>query len=137
MKQSPYRPHSKSRTVLWSIWALALLVFCMGSEGCTTGEVDLEARIQRIEASLLPGPGIVIQGRPWPQASLTERMEAYRVPGVSIAVFRDFQVEWAKGYGTLLIAARSTQRDRRRNWRQATLAGTGSRKCGTYCAASS
>ena len=28
-------------------------------------------------------------------------MEAYSVPGFSIAVFRDFQVEWAKGYGVL------------------------------------
>jgi CubicO group peptidase (beta-lactamase class C family) len=33
--------------------------------------------------------------------SLAERMEYYKVPGVSIAVINDYQVEWAKGYGVL------------------------------------
>jgi CubicO group peptidase (beta-lactamase class C family) len=33
--------------------------------------------------------------------SLTERMKHYNVPGVSLAVINDYQVEWAKGYGVL------------------------------------
>jgi len=32
---------------------------------------------------------------------LTERMEYYRVPGVSIAVINDNQIEWTKAYGTM------------------------------------
>lgn len=32
---------------------------------------------------------------------LHKRMEHYEVPGVSIAVIEDAQIEWAKGYGTL------------------------------------
>jgi len=32
---------------------------------------------------------------------LAERMAHYNVPGVSIAVINDYQVEWAKGYGVL------------------------------------
>ncbi|NKB68094.1 MAG: serine hydrolase [Candidatus Latescibacteria bacterium] len=32
--------------------------------------------------------------------SLQELMERYHVPGVSIAVIRDFAIHWAKGYGT-------------------------------------
>jgi len=32
---------------------------------------------------------------------LTERMEYYKVPGVSIAIINDFKIEWAKGYGVL------------------------------------
>jgi CubicO group peptidase (beta-lactamase class C family) len=35
------------------------------------------------------------QGR----ATLEERMAAYRVRGLSVAVVRDFRIEWAKGYG--------------------------------------
>jgi CubicO group peptidase (beta-lactamase class C family) len=32
---------------------------------------------------------------------LSDRMQHYNVPGVSIAVINDYQVEWAKGYGVL------------------------------------
>ena len=32
-------------------------------------------------------------------ATLEERMAAYRVRGLSVAVIRDFRIEWAKGYG--------------------------------------
>jgi aromatic-L-amino-acid decarboxylase len=32
--------------------------------------------------------------------SLQQRMEKYRVPGLSIAVMNDYQIEWAQGYGT-------------------------------------
>ena len=31
--------------------------------------------------------------------TLGEIMERYRVPGVSIAVIKDFKIHWAKGYG--------------------------------------
>lgn len=33
--------------------------------------------------------------------TLAERMEHYGVPGVSIAVINDYQLEWARGYGVL------------------------------------
>jgi CubicO group peptidase (beta-lactamase class C family) len=95
-------PHKMtSRTASWSALTLGVLLICLTSGGCAAEEVDLKARIQRVETNLLPGPGIVIQGEPWPQATLAARMEAYSMPGISIAVFRDFQVEWAKGYGVL------------------------------------
>ena len=32
--------------------------------------------------------------------TLQQVMEQFRVPGVSVAVIRDFKVDWAKGYGT-------------------------------------
>ncbi|MFA9454179.1 MAG: serine hydrolase domain-containing protein, partial [Candidatus Aminicenantaceae bacterium] len=101
MKYMSLPGHTRIRTALWSVLTLTTLLVFMSVGGCSSEELDLEARIQRIEATLLPGPGIVIQGQPWPKAALADRMEAYRVPGISIAVFRDFQVEWAKGYGVL------------------------------------
>ncbi len=32
--------------------------------------------------------------------TLTELMERFNVPGVSVAVIKDFEIHWAKGYGT-------------------------------------
>ncbi len=56
---------------------------------------DAQARARRVEAGLLPP--VLIKGAPaW---TLEERMRHYKVPGVSVAVIKDFKVEWARGYG--------------------------------------
>jgi CubicO group peptidase (beta-lactamase class C family) len=54
--------------------------------------------VQHIENGLLTA--IVIHGQPSPM-KLTERMTYYRVPGVSIAVINNGQIEWARGYGVV------------------------------------
>ncbi len=66
---------------------------------CSPSRVDLKARIQRIENGLIPEPGIVLKGRTPQKAELLDRMSAYKIPGVSIAVINDYRIEWAKGYG--------------------------------------
>ena len=66
---------------------------------CSPAKNDLEARIQRIENGLIPEPGVVLQGKMPQKAELLDRMKAYRIPGVSIAVINDYKIEWAKGYG--------------------------------------
>ena len=38
--------------------------------------------------------------RPYAEISLDELMKKLGVPGMSIAVIRDFEIHWAKGYGT-------------------------------------
>jgi CubicO group peptidase (beta-lactamase class C family) len=54
-----------------------------------------EARRARVERGLLPP--VLIKGAPaW---SIEERLRHYKAPGVSIAVIKDFKVEWAAGYG--------------------------------------
>ncbi|MGI8554587.1 MAG: serine hydrolase [Dehalococcoidia bacterium] len=60
---------------------------------------EVAKRIERIEHGLhvMGTPG----GRPIGCARLRERMEHYAIPGVSIAVINNLQIEWAKGYGTL------------------------------------
>ena len=50
---------------------------------------DLEERISRVENGLLLTD------------TIADRMEYHSVPGVSIAVINDFEIEWAKGYGVL------------------------------------
>jgi CubicO group peptidase (beta-lactamase class C family) len=54
-----------------------------------------EPRITRVEQGLLPA--VLIKGDPaW---SVSERMRFYKVPGVSIAVIKDFKIDWARAYG--------------------------------------
>jgi CubicO group peptidase (beta-lactamase class C family) len=55
----------------------------------------LDARIKRVEQGLLPA--VLIKGEPaW---TLEERMKHWKVPGLSVAVIKDFKVEWARAYG--------------------------------------
>ena len=55
--------------------------------------------IERVERGLLPA---TLDGAsPAPPWTIQDRMRHYRVPGVSVAVIRDFKVEWARGYGVL------------------------------------
>lgn len=53
-------------------------------------------RITRVENGLVP-PVLIKGTAGW---NILERMKYYNVPGVSIAVFADHRVVWAKGYGT-------------------------------------
>jgi CubicO group peptidase (beta-lactamase class C family) len=58
---------------------------------------DLEARIQRIENNL-KGEDSILR-RSSKRQSLNQRMKAHYVPGLSVAVINDYQLEWARGYG--------------------------------------
>jgi len=68
-------------------------------EASPPGFQELAARIQRVENGLIPNPGIVVKGQPPKKASLAERMKAYRVPGLSLAVINGYEIEWEEGYG--------------------------------------
>lgn len=55
----------------------------------------VEARIKRVESGLLPA--VLIKGdAPW---SIEERMRHYKAPGLSVAVIKDFKIDWARAYG--------------------------------------
>lgn len=55
---------------------------------------EIEERISLVERSL--GEAIKTDTKP---TLLQERMKFYNVPGVSIAVIKDYKLEWARGYG--------------------------------------
>lgn len=60
-----------------------------------TESTDTEARLKRVEQGLLPA--VLIKGDPsW---SIAERMKFHKVPGLSIAVIKDFKIDWARSYG--------------------------------------
>jgi CubicO group peptidase (beta-lactamase class C family) len=59
------------------------------------GQSPVQSRIERVEKGLLNA--VLVQGDPgW---SIEERMKQFNIPGVSIAVIKDFKIEWAKAYG--------------------------------------
>lgn len=71
-----------------------LLVVCL-IPSVSFGQTPLESQIKRVEQGLLPA--VLIKGDPsW---SIAERMKFYKVPGLSIAVIKDFKIDWARGYG--------------------------------------
>jgi CubicO group peptidase (beta-lactamase class C family) len=57
---------------------------------------EVEKRIQEVENRL--GLEVVVEGRK-NDYSLKERMAFYHVHGISIAVVRDYKIEWVRGYG--------------------------------------
>jgi len=73
---------------------VSLLLAC-AIQFVSLGQGAGESRISRVEKGLLPQ--VLVKGDPaW---SIEERMRHYKVPAVSVAVFRDFRVEWARAYG--------------------------------------
>ncbi|MBA7654469.1 D-aminopeptidase [subsurface metagenome] len=59
-------------------------------------EEDL-TKIEQVENGLLP-PVLIKGEQPY---TLTERMKYYKVPGISIAVIKDFKIQWGKHYGVM------------------------------------
>jgi CubicO group peptidase (beta-lactamase class C family) len=82
----------KIRPIFWFITIIVIYTV-----SCTQSKTTIERRIARVEGGLLSSQG----DPPWNGMELEERMDHYNVPGVSIAIINNFQVEWEKGYGVL------------------------------------
>ena len=69
-------------------------------QGCGQAEkysTDVQSRIKQVEESL---PLMIrVEGEGDGKRTIEERMAHYKVPGLSIAVIKDYQIDWAKGYG--------------------------------------
>lgn len=80
------------------ILSLCVLVAVSCQSGKTGNTAD--DLIHKVETSL--APKIVLRGEGIDSAlwSLEERMEAYHIPGVSIAFFEEGEIKWTKAYGT-------------------------------------
>ena len=72
-----------------------LLLFSLAFSSIAFAQSTPDPKIKRVEKNLLPA--VLIKGDPaW---TIAERMKFYKVPGLSVAVIKDFHLEWAKGYG--------------------------------------
>ncbi|WP_298115136.1 serine hydrolase [Flavobacterium sp.] len=74
-----------------SILIISLFIF-----GQTFGQnKQLKDRINQVENNLIPY--VPVKGfNGW---NIIDRMKYYKVPGLSIAVIKDYKIDWAKGYG--------------------------------------
>ncbi|MGZ7066006.1 MAG: serine hydrolase domain-containing protein, partial [Candidatus Aminicenantales bacterium] len=81
----------------------ALVIFAIIAVALAAGHAQAPAqsgadpRIGRVENGLLP-PVLVKGQTTW---NILDRMKFHKVPGVSVAVFYDNKVQWAKGYGVM------------------------------------
>lgn len=66
---------------------------------------DTRARIAAIE-SCLPD-AVIVNGKKRPCETLAQRMQAWHVHGVSVAVIHHGAIEWAKGYGVSKVGGDS------------------------------
>jgi len=82
------------RGVAAQVVALSILTWATAAAQST----DAASMIARIEAAQVPNR----QG--FDGFTLTELMQRFRVPGVSIAVIKDGRIHWAKGYGVADVA---------------------------------
>jgi CubicO group peptidase (beta-lactamase class C family) len=78
--------------ILQLVLSAALLLF----SGCDPVKTLTDKRIKAVENGLLKA--VVFEGENPERMKLAERMTYYKVPGVSIAVIDNYQIEWAKGY---------------------------------------
>lgn len=67
------------------------------SYACVTEESLTKKRIKEVEKGLLKS--VYFKGTKPEKMNIYERMQYYKVPGLSIAVMDDFDIEWEKYYG--------------------------------------
>ena len=72
-----------------------LIVFLCFLEQSFAQITPVAERISQVENNLIP----FVPVKNFKGWNITDRMKYYNVPGVSIAVIKDFKIDWAKGYG--------------------------------------
>jgi CubicO group peptidase (beta-lactamase class C family) len=81
------------KKLIYTLFAVFLLSR-FDAEAQSAGDT-LQKKIQLVEKSLVG----IIQTEGQPLWTIEERMKHYKLNGVSVAVIRNYKMEWAKGYG--------------------------------------
>ncbi|MFW6128753.1 MAG: serine hydrolase domain-containing protein [Candidatus Aminicenantaceae bacterium] len=79
--------------------ANALFILFLAFYGCQTSQSVSKQRMNSVENGLLKT--VVFKGQKPEKMKLSQRMPYYGVPGLSIAVIDNYQIEWTKAYGVL------------------------------------
>jgi CubicO group peptidase (beta-lactamase class C family) len=91
-----YNGESHTSSTLMSLtYRIAIAFLGMLLPTIVAGEGQVDPSIERVETGLLPVAAKMIGV----SADIKERMRAYGVPGLSIAVVDQGRIAWAKGYG--------------------------------------
>jgi CubicO group peptidase (beta-lactamase class C family) len=88
----------RSHSVI-TIFSLLFLLFKLF--GCQSGDLVKQEPVEEITAveNNLKNSTLVFEGETQESYNILDRMGFHNVPGVSIAVFRDGKLSWARGYG--------------------------------------
>ncbi len=91
-----------------SFLLFTLLTINVKSQNQTNRIDSIEKKIQRIETGLVAfGPDLNNYQQANKKWTLQERMTFNNVPGVSVAIINNNQIEWSKGYGFLKSGKKS------------------------------
>ena len=94
------------RTLIGLVALSGLLCFCGLGHTQTRAGAAVGEKVERIENGLVAfSPGAPDTGQAREKLTVPQRMAHYKIPGVSIAVINNNEIEWAKGYG-MLVAGR-------------------------------
>jgi len=74
---------------------ITLLLFILFVGQVFAQNKSLPKRIKDVENNLIP----FVPVKDFKGWNIIDRMKYYKVPGVSIAVIKDYKIDWAKGYG--------------------------------------
>ena len=80
------------KKIYFLIFSLSLISNCFAQK-----EGEIQAEIKAIENGLIKN--IQIKGDSIQKFNIQDRMDYYKVPGISIAVVENGNIKWAKGYG--------------------------------------
>ncbi|BAO76433.1 serine hydrolase domain-containing protein [Winogradskyella sp. PG-2] len=80
------------KNIYYLIFSLSLISNCFAQK-----DSQIQAEISAIENGLIKN--IQIEGDSIQKFNIKERMDYYKVPGVSISVVENGKIKWAKGYG--------------------------------------
>jgi CubicO group peptidase (beta-lactamase class C family) len=84
------------------IRALIVLGGIVAAAAAAAAQNAVDERIQRIESGLIPP--VVLKGQPIPTSKLEDRMRELNTPAVSIAVFDNGSILWARAWGMADVA---------------------------------
>jgi CubicO group peptidase (beta-lactamase class C family) len=91
------RQHSRLTVLLLlgALWAVASSGPALAA--AENNNPAIEKHIREIQFALLPP--VLVKGEPDQTSTLSDRMAALHVPGVSVAVIHGGKLEWARGFG--------------------------------------
>ena len=89
--------HCHFRRIFRFIFAVTIILVFFILTACETPKSRAHQRMKSVENGLLKA--VVFKGMEPEKARLNERMQFYKVPGVSVAVIYKSQIDWANAYG--------------------------------------
>ena len=81
---------------------IAILMYCICFGNYSVGQTNsYPDSVLKVISTVENSLGPLVQNEGMPLWNLEKQMEKYNIPGLSIAVVRNYKIDWVKGYGVL------------------------------------